>query len=54
MAAEGWGEREKFVPRGQLMVKNKERDRGGEEIKPFPHPLSPLSTLTPIQTWLVT
>ena len=53
MAAEGWEERE-ICTKGAVDGQNKERDRGGEEIKPFPHPLSPLSTLTPIQTWLVT
>ena len=41
----------KFVPRGQSMVKNKERGGGVKIVSPFP---PPTSTLTPNQTigWL--
>ena len=57
MGAEGWGE-EKFIPRGQSTVENKERDggRGVEDyavFSPLPRPLPPLSTLTANQKWLV-
>ena len=50
MAVEGW-ERNEFVPRGQSVVKNKERGGGVKIVSPFPHPTS---TLTPNQTigWL--
>ena len=48
------GERKKFVPRGRLTVKNKERG-GGREVKSslISRPLPPPSTLTPNKTWPV-